>query len=240
MRIMYDVVDAGAAPTDGDLYAGYIDGAYRSYDALVGRFPDRIHVAIAVFASTDAGQVLDVEQGDATPAQAPGWALRARARGQEPTIYCSASVWPDVRAAFGAQGVAEPHYWIAHYDDDPTMPAGAVAKQYQSTPGWDRSSVADYWPGIDAAPTTPEEDWHMSLGRDDADRARAQAREWCARYLGKPFVGRDPSSTTELETWANQIINDGLDAVLTEFVDSDEHRERAAAEAALLQKAAAS
>jgi hypothetical protein len=80
-----------------------------------------------------------------------------RAAGADPTIYCNASTWPAVRAAFAAANVAEPHYWIAKYDGDPTIPAGAVAKQYRGdvAPGYDVSSVVDYWPGVDPAPTNP-------------------------------------------------------------------------------------
>jgi hypothetical protein len=102
-----------------------------------------------------------VETGDATPAQAPGWVKARRAAGADPTVYCSASLWPTVRAAFTAAGVAQPHYWIAHYDGDPTIPAGAVAKQYVDPPNsgghWDLSAVAGHWPGVDITPA-PEDD----------------------------------------------------------------------------------
>ena len=46
-------------------------------------------------------------------------------------MYCSLSTWPAVRSAFSSAGVDEPHYWIAHYDGDPTIPDGAIAKQYR-------------------------------------------------------------------------------------------------------------
>jgi hypothetical protein len=54
-----------------------------------------------------------------------------------------------VRESFVNRGVAEPEYWIAHYDGAANIPVGAVAKQYLNTPGYDVSAVADYWPGID-------------------------------------------------------------------------------------------
>ncbi|MDI5965708.1 hypothetical protein [Streptantibioticus silvisoli] len=155
-RTMYDGVTVAHLPTGAPLYAGYVDGRYANVTALRKRFPKARIVEIAVLASTDAGQVLDVETGDATPAQAPGWVVSRRHAGVDPTVYCNSSTWPAVRAAFRNAGIAEPHYWIAQYDNKATIPTGAVAKQFQNDPGWDKSVVADYWPGIDPKPV-PED-----------------------------------------------------------------------------------
>lgn len=163
-RIMYDGITVSALPTGAPLYAGYLDGHWPTVAALRARFPKARIVEIAVFASTHAGHVLDVEPGDATPSQAVAWVKARRAAGADPTIYCNASTWPVVRAAFRVAGVAEPHYWIAQYDGKPVIPAGAVAKQYQNTAGWDRSIVADYWPGVDPKPQNkPPEKSNMEL-----------------------------------------------------------------------------
>lgn len=155
-RTMYDGVTVANLPTGAPLYAGYVDGRYANVTALRKRFPKARIVEIAVLASTDAGQVLDVETGDATPAQAPGWVASRRHAGVDPTVYCNSSTWPAVRAAIRNAGIAEPHYWIAQYDNKAVIPAGAVAKQFQNNPGWDKSVVADYWPGIDPKPV-PED-----------------------------------------------------------------------------------
>jgi hypothetical protein len=158
---MYDGIDsdAGLIPTDAQLVAGYVDGDYAWSSADWARFPHSVHVPIAVHSGTDAGIVLDVEAGDATPAESVGWVQTRRRAGADPTVYCSRSVWPSVRAAFQAAKVAEPHYWIADYDGDTAIPAGAVAHQYESGAHWDLSSVADYWPGVDPAATpAPEPD----------------------------------------------------------------------------------
>ncbi|HWU24096.1 MAG TPA: hypothetical protein VN088_21350, partial [Nocardioides sp.] len=125
------------------------------------RFPHATVVSIAVRWTTRA-QVLDVETGNATPAQAVTWCTKTMADkpNTQLTIYCNSSVWPQVRAAFKAAGVTEPNYWVAQYDNDPTIPAGAVAKQYQGdTHGYDKSVVADYWPGVDPPPLTGEPQW---------------------------------------------------------------------------------
>lgn len=161
MRTLYDSTTPSVIPRTAAMVAGYLPPSrYAWSDADWARFPTAVHVRIAVRASTPDGHVLDVEMGDATPAQAPGWVKARRAAGADPTIYCSVSLWPTVRAAFTAAGVAQPHYWIAHYDGDPTIPVGAVAKQHIDPPGsgghWDLSVVADHWPGVDPAPTPLE------------------------------------------------------------------------------------
>ncbi|MDH6116923.1 hypothetical protein ABH930_000342 [Kitasatospora sp. GAS204A] len=167
-RTMYDAVTAANVPAGATLVAGYGDGYYQNVAAFRARFPGATVVEIAVFAHDDLGQVLDVETGDATPAQAPGWVQMRRAAGVDPTVYCDTSTWPAVRSAFQSAGVAEPHYWIAQYDNNPTIPAGAIAKQYQDPGPYDLSSVADYWPGVDP---TPEDD----VTPDDLLNARLPA-----------------------------------------------------------------
>lgn len=151
MRTMYDSVTPGAIPTSAVLVAGYVDGPYAWSKGDWARFPKAVKVRIATRAATNDGHVLDVEPGDATAAQAVNWVVMRRKAAVDPSIYCSQSAWAGVRAAFAAARVAAPHYWIAHYDGDRAIPAGAVAKQYRGNvaPGYDLSSVADYWPGVD-------------------------------------------------------------------------------------------
>ena len=154
-RIMYDSVNMGAIPTSATLVAFYVDGLYANGTACKARFPHAIRVPIAVFPSTNDGVVLDCETGDATPSQCPGWVVKRRAAGVDPTVYCSESVWPQVQAAFAANKVAQPHYWIAAYPGiGPQLYAGSIAHQYADPPGsggnFDLSVVADYWPGVDS------------------------------------------------------------------------------------------
>jgi hypothetical protein len=153
-RIMYDSVTPRNVPADAQMVAGYADGVYANLAELRARFPRATVVSIAVRWTTCA-QVRDVENGDATPAQAVLWCTQTMAgvTSQHLTVYCNSSMWPAVRAAFQAAGVGEPNYWVAQYDGDPTIPAGAAAKQYLGDyHGYDQSSVADYWPGVDPAP----------------------------------------------------------------------------------------
>ena len=156
-RTMYDSITAADIPATATMIAGYIDLNSRWSDADWARFPNATKVRITRSASTNDGHVLDVERFLATPEQAPGWVQMRRRAGADPTVYCNASALSAVQAAFDAAGVAQPHYWVARYDNTPTVPAGCVAKQYINDPAsgghWDLSAVADYWPGVDPAPT---------------------------------------------------------------------------------------
>lgn len=160
-RRMYDSTNAADIPTTAQMVAGYLAPSPYAWSAADwARFPHAVKVRIAVRAYTDDGHVLDVESGDATPAQAPGWVQMRRAAGADPTVYCSASAWPTVKAAFAAAHVAEPHWWIAAYPGGgPVIPAGAVAHQYADplTSGghYDISAVADHWPGVDEGGDVP-------------------------------------------------------------------------------------
>lgn len=188
MRTLYDSVNPAAIPSTAAMVAGYIDGMYAWRPADWARFPRAVQVRIAVFASTNAGHVLDIETGDATPVQAPGWVQKRRAAGADPSVYCSMSLWPTVRAAFAAAHVPEPHYWVAGYPGGgPIIPAGAVAHQYAdpATSGgdWDLSVVADYWPGVDGgAVALLQPDDHPAI---QSDLETVLAGSW-------RFDGRNP------------------------------------------------
>jgi hypothetical protein len=157
VRLMYDGITVANVPSGSLMVAGYLDGHYANISQMRARFPHATVVEVAVSASTPAarGRVLDVETGDATAAQAVSWCLAYPGVNSELTVYCDASTWPSVRAAFQAAKVSEPNYWIASYDGDPAIPAGAIAKQYATNDFYDTSVVADYWPGVDPVPAPP-------------------------------------------------------------------------------------
>ena len=159
MRSMFDGIEPGTVPAGADIYAGYDDGDWQSFAGLTAAYPGKLYVSICVTASGSA-RVLDIESGDAIPEEAPGWAATERASGNlYPVCYMNESTWPAVKAAFAAQNVAPPLYWVAAYVDDPTtppaaLPDGAIALQYYDFGGYDASIAADYWPGLDPAPAT--------------------------------------------------------------------------------------
>lgn len=170
MRRMYDSISPENWPSDGDLYAGYVGGAWPTYTngTAAAHAHGKPVVSIAVASTFDA-LVLDVEKGDAPPELAPGWVQRQRDQGVDPTVYCEAFALPSVRAAFQTAKVAEPWYWIAAYSmATPAvfrMAPTVVAHQFGGDrgAGWDISAVADHWPSIDP----PEDDMYT-----DDDRKR--------------------------------------------------------------------
>jgi hypothetical protein len=151
-RRMYDGITASALPVGGDLYAGYVDGRWPSADAIAVRFPGKTVVRIAVSPSTDDGVVGDGPPDNSTWSAWVRWVVLRRAKGVDPTVYTNASSWDAGIQAFKDAGVAEPHWWIAHYDGIANVPAGAAAKQYATNADFDTSAVSDYWPGVDPAP----------------------------------------------------------------------------------------
>lgn len=158
MRIMYDGLYPDRFPKDATMVASYTQGGKfpSNYQEMVTLFPKATHVSICVF-DTGTAQVLDVETGDATPAQSVGWVKRMRSLGVDPTIYCNTSTWPQVVNEFNMAGVTLPHWWSAQYDNVAILDTPpAVAKQYTDRADignpFDVSIVADYWPGVDPPP----------------------------------------------------------------------------------------
>ena len=190
-RSMYDGIDATRLPTTAALVAGYVDGLYAWSAADWARFPASVKVRIAVFSSTNDGEVLDVEPGNATPAQSVDWVLMRRRAGVDPTVYMNASTWPTVRAAFTARGVAEPHYWVAQYDGVASIPPGAIGKQYYNNDqaGYDLSAVADYWPGID-----PHQEADMDANQAEQLQQLTNAVFYGGESMGQTAPGENSNS----------------------------------------------
>lgn len=220
-RVMYDDVSADGIPADATMVAGYVDGRWPSAAAMFARFPNAVHVTITVW-DGDA-LVLDVETGDATPQMAPGWVARQRAAGKSTVVYCSQGTWPSVQGAFDAAGVSEPDgYWIARYDNDPSIPpdwaaARCVAKQHQSTDNYDVSTVLDTWPGLSGVTNPTEEEFFpMAIFANDDD-----ARRYFVRQLYNEQLGREPSAD-EQTGWVSYLVQHGADLTLAAIRDSAE------------------
>lgn len=168
-RACFDSIDPAAIPPDAPMLLYYVDGRYGPSHADFGttgwdqaaldRFPRSIKVGVAVFASTNAGTVGDCETFDMSPMGLVLWVVNRRKMGIDPTGYCSLSRWQECRDAFAQANVPEPHWLIASYDGDPTIPEGAIGKQFADSSitgrNLDVSSIADYWPGVDALPAPP-------------------------------------------------------------------------------------
>lgn len=214
MRTMYDSTNPLDIPLHAQLVGGYISGRYTWSTAGWERFAHAVQVRIATQANVNDGNCLDVELGDATPGEAPGWVLRRRAAGVWPTVYCNQlNGWSAVRQAFRSQRVVEPPYWVARYDGVAMVPPGAVAKQYANPPlhkqgHFDLSFAVDVWPGID-------QETIMPINQDDANLIRDT-------LLGAPIslhqfasgeVGSSVQASLEFQDWRAQMILSRLDAL---------------------------
>jgi hypothetical protein len=121
--VMYDSVTVGEIPGDAPAVAGYVDGNFANYDELVKRFRKARHLSIAVQADADA-DCLDVEPGDAVPAQAPRWFHQQKARGlARPCFYTSVSAAEPLIGLLAGAGIPRSTYrlWTAHYTNRPHL-----------------------------------------------------------------------------------------------------------------------
>lgn len=209
---MADACNPADLPPGMDLYASYVDGKCATNRG------DPVRISSL---ATDAGNVGDCEPENPPPASWVIWVQRRRAAGVDPAIYCADDSlsdffagyrWRDVRQAFQAARVPEPHYWITK-PGATSIPAGAVAVQVglNIAPGWDLSLVADYWPGVDNKEidmilvTDPGGAGHilfsdgtlLELGLDSATTA-AQFQT----------AGLGSTGQLDADTWAKLVAND--------------------------------
>lgn len=235
-RRMADSVTPSNLPAGFDLYGGYDDGHYNNIAAIKSRYPTKTAIAFTVFPSDNFGDCLDVESGDATPAQAPAWTqMRRKAGHGGPLNYCSWAALDSLIAAYHAANVPLPGIVIAGYpapdgDAIPVVPGvNIVAHQWIDHGPYDESIVVDYLPGIDpppnSQPTIVPEDLFAMIASDPA---------FAVRFLYRFALHREvdgPSFTTDVN-----FLNAGgtLNELLTNIQDAPEGQAAIAAERKLL------
>ena len=141
------------------MVAGYVDGIYAWNQSGWDRFPNATKIRIAISATTNDGHVLDVETGDASPNQAPGWAKMRLASGlSSVAIYMNRNTRPAVEAALQSSKLLNTQVclWVATDDGTLSVPTGyygVVAVQYANSTlsggHYDLSNVPGFWPGVD-------------------------------------------------------------------------------------------
>lgn len=165
-RFMYDGINTLAVGiashiatiTPRPMVAGYLDNIFEWSPAEWALMDGSVRVGIVTRAQRNFGDVLDVENGDASPNQTGDWITMRKAMGyHKPTIYCDLNNVPAVRIGTGRYVLGVDYdIWVAHYDGstvpDPvpgpgTLAAKFAAKQFLATGRWDVSAVYDDgWP----------------------------------------------------------------------------------------------
>ena len=144
---MYDAVDITNIPDHPTAVAGYVDGNWPTFHALVIRFPKAKHLSIAVTAEAKA-RCLDVETGDARPDEAPRWVGLQHARGiKRPIVYANTSTMPEVINFLEKDGIRRWEYlvWTSHYTGVEHIEPGSDATQRTDTAGFDTSLCESYF-----------------------------------------------------------------------------------------------
>ena len=111
---MYDDVNVHLIPKNAEAVAGYVNGRYKTWPAVVAGWPNAHKLSIAVSSAADA-MCLDVEPGDATNQVAAGWFKRQK--GVKPVFYTSVSNAAALIKALAQAGIMRGQYrlWTAHY-----------------------------------------------------------------------------------------------------------------------------
>jgi hypothetical protein len=215
--LMRDSVTAPNIPLAGlAAVAGYKDGRYAWPPEWWARFANIPRLAIAVWPQ-DPGDILDVERGDATPADVPGWCDR-NPRGlhgdrRAPTVYCNLSSWPACRQAAGARHV---DWFISTLDGNTDVP-GAVAVQYRDFGGYDESVILDpSWIAPSAGSSVMD---YMAPGppktTGDNIARRVQVHEWM--HMPGANVPGDWPQEVAMDRLIALWVQSGAEAVFAEI-----------------------
>lgn len=115
---MYDDVTQSLLPAGAYAYGAYTNGTWENYNAVKAAHPTAHILGISVTASA-VSDCLDIENGDATPGQAPGWYRKAKGKrpnGLMPVLYSMASQYGTVIQIMTNAGIPRREYvvWSAH------------------------------------------------------------------------------------------------------------------------------
>jgi len=113
-RVMFDSVTVAEIPADSPAALGYVGGSWPTFEngELRKRCPHARLVSVAVSTAHEAEE-LDIEPGDASPNDAPGFVRREHGNGVErPGLYAAVSEMVDVLNALDQAGIHPDEYRI--------------------------------------------------------------------------------------------------------------------------------
>lgn len=170
---MYDAVDWENIPKTAGAVMGYIDGPRSRWPAEAWVAWRHVPTATTSVLADPAALVMDVEQRNATLAQALNAAATRLGRGQPTVIYCERSTLPEVAPAvrlrhlplLPASSWPWPGVYLHVADpgtpphlDIPEAPVAPVAVQYEWAGTYDISICAGDYPSLALAVTPAGED----------------------------------------------------------------------------------
>lgn len=236
MLVMYDNVNVSLFVPGGNAYAGYVNGRYANISGVraYAKAQGAQVVDISVFAGGDA-TCLDVEPGDATPAQAPQWVGRQLARGvQRPIVYSSASQMDAVLRNLRGAGISrgQVRLWAAHYGSGKHICGPAtchlVSVACDGTQWTDRSHgrsldesvLADnFFRAADSHPTSRAADSHPMLQLEDTGDAVTTLQKrlnlWGAKLAVDGAFGNKTLAAVKAFQRAHKLADDGVAGPLT-------------------------
>jgi hypothetical protein len=239
MLTMQDSVDVANLLPGADAYAGYVGGSFATWPALVKRFgkvPGVALLSIAVNAGENA-ECLDVETGDAVPADAPGWGARQKARGiAVPVFYASASVMAAVVASLKGAGWSRSQYrlWSAHYGHGPHIcgpgSCGQMSLDADGTQWTDAFAgsggahidaselLAGFFGGTAVSVTGPEKwdakDWAAIDAHADTEPYRDTGPRVMLWWMAAAFAGAKSDSFSPAEQANVTAVSQALSAAI--------------------------
>jgi hypothetical protein len=145
---------------------GYLDGIYAWAVQALMAFPSPLKTFYEVLGRPGVSgawiNAIDCEPGNPTPTQAAQWLYDELDRYGRPDsgIYVMSSWYSAAVGACYALGIplAQQRFQVAHYDNIPLLPPGALMKQYASFANYDISVADPAWYGRlypEAAVTAP-------------------------------------------------------------------------------------
>lgn len=222
MADLYDSITAADIPADVPAVAGYDNGIFAWSQTDWDRFTTPYKIVIAVSANWNGGHVLDIETGDATPSQGPGWVKMRQAAGLAvPCLYCNLSTQDAVVRACAEQRLVlgrDYTLWIAHYTGQPHALDGASAVQYADPAmgaggHYDVSNITDpAW--LSSLGFTQEGDTAMTP-KEFSDVARAFVR---LAYLSARRG--EPETVAVIDDWEAAMKNSGFENTIATIFDS--------------------
>jgi hypothetical protein len=142
-----DSVNA-ALETNSDFLCFYSAGSFANGTATKAKFPGKLYMGITPSVSEIPGaDTLDIENGDATPAQAPTFVINAKPPNLNlPGLYASESNIAAVVSACSNAGIPRSHYYLfqADWNDKDSIPAGIDIAQYENTVPYDKDVAYSY------------------------------------------------------------------------------------------------